>query len=280
MSNEPNKIIYSMVRVSKLHDKRAVLTDISLSYFYGAKIGVLGLNGSGKSSLLRILAGVDSEFEGETILSTGHTIGFLEQEPQLEAGRTVREIVEQGAGEAAALLAEYNQISERFAEPMSDDEMTKLVERQGDLQERIDAAGAWDLSSRLEMAMTALGCPPGDSVVDLLSGSLLGQHALLRLAAFGVARVCSRQLNLRGTLPLMTFVLVFSGVNAIGSSLLTAFFASGHGVDSTTLVHLVPHAIVNAIFAVPVIRLVGGISSWLDDSARQLLILQPRNGTG
>ena len=181
MSNEPNKIIYSMIRVSKLHDKRAVLTDISLSYFYGAKIGVLGLNGSGKSSLLRILAGVDSEFEGETILSAGHTIGFLEQEPQLEAGRTVREIVEQGAGEAAALLAEYNQISERFAEPMSDDEMTKLVERQGDLQERIDAAGAWDLSSRLEMAMTALGCPPGDSVVDLLSGGEKRRVALCRL---------------------------------------------------------------------------------------------------
>jgi cell shape-determining protein MreD len=117
-------------------------------------------------------------------------------------------------------------------------------------------------------------------VMDLLSGALLGQHALLRLAAFGVARVCSRQLNLRGTLPLMIFVSVFSVANAIGSSLLTAFFASGYGIDSTILVHVVPHAMVNAIFAVPVIRLVAGISSWFDDSARQLLILQPRNGTG
>jgi cell shape-determining protein MreD len=122
---------------------------------------------------------------------------------------------------------------------------------------------------------TALGF-----VADLLSGSLFGQHALLRLAAFGVARVSSRQLNLRGTLPLMTFVLFFSVANAIGSSLLTAFFASGQGVDMTVLVHLVPHSIVNALFAVPVIRLVGWISSWLDDSARQLLILQPRNGSG
>lgn len=117
-------------------------------------------------------------------------------------------------------------------------------------------------------------------IVDLLSGSLFGQHALLRLAAFGAARVSSRQLNLRGTLPLMTFVAVFSVANAIGSSLLTIFFASGHAVDMTIVMHLIPHTIVNAIFAVPVIRLVGGISSWLDDSARQLLILQPRNGSG
>lgn len=116
-------------------------------------------------------------------------------------------------------------------------------------------------------------------VVDLLSGALFGQHALLRLAAFGVARVCNRQLNLRGTLPLMTFVWVFSVTDAIGSALLTAFFASGHGVDPTILVHSIPHAIVNAIFAVPVIRLSGGISNWRDDSARQPLILQPRNGT-
>lgn len=117
-------------------------------------------------------------------------------------------------------------------------------------------------------------------VVDLLSGALFGQHALLRLLAFGVARVCSRQLNLRGSLPLMTFVLVFSVANAIGSALLTAFFASGHGVDLTILMHLIPHALVNAIFAVPVIRLVGRISSWLDASARQSLILQPRGGSG
>jgi len=122
---------------------------------------------------------------------------------------------------------------------------------------------------------TALGF-----VVDLLSGALLGQHALLRLLAFGAARICSRQLNLRGTLPLMTFVVIFTVVNAAGSTLLTAFFTSGPVVDTTILMHLIPHSIVNAIFAVPVIRLVGGISSWLDSNARQLLVLQPRNGSG
>ena len=138
MNTEPNKIIYSMIRVSKFHDKRPVLEDISLSYFYGAKIGVLGLNGSGKSSLLRILAGVDSEFNGETVLAPGHTIGYLEQEPLVDVTRTVREIVEEGAQSTVDLLKEYNRISDQFAESMSDDEMNKLIERQGEVQEELD----------------------------------------------------------------------------------------------------------------------------------------------
>jgi ATP-binding cassette ChvD family protein len=181
MSDDPNKVIYSMVGVSKFHGKKQVLKDIYLSYFYGAKIGVLGLNGTGKSSLLRILAGVDTEFEGETVLSPGYTVGFLEQEPHLEAGRTVMEIVREGAGEAAALLEEFEHINARFSEPMSDDEMASLIERQGEVQEKIDHLNAWDLSSRLQMAMDALGCPPGDAVVDNLSGGERRRVALCRL---------------------------------------------------------------------------------------------------
>ena len=141
MAAEPNKIIYSMMGVSRFYDKKPVIKDISLSYFYGAKIGVLGLNGAGKSSLLRIIAGVDKDFNGEITLSPGYTIGYLEQEPQLQAGRTVREIVEEGAGETTALLAEYNSINEKFGEPMSDDEMQKLIERQGEVQEKLDTSG-------------------------------------------------------------------------------------------------------------------------------------------
>jgi ATPase subunit of ABC transporter with duplicated ATPase domains len=132
---EADKIIYSMIAVSKFHNKKAILKDISLSYFYGAKIGVLGLNGSGKSTLLRILAGIDTEIDGETVLAPGHTVGFLEQEPQLEKGKTVREIVEEGAQETVNLLAEFAQINEKFAEPMSDDEMTELLARQALVQE-------------------------------------------------------------------------------------------------------------------------------------------------
>jgi sulfate-transporting ATPase len=181
MGAEPNKIIYSMMGVSRFYDKKPVIRDISLSYFYGAKIGVLGLNGSGKSSLLRIIAGVDKEFNGEVTLSPGYTIGYLEQEPQLRAGRTVREIVEEGVGETTALLAEYNSINEKFGEPMSDDEMQKLIERQGEVQEKLDSSGAWDLDSRLEMAMDALRCPPAETVVDTLSGGEKRRVALCRL---------------------------------------------------------------------------------------------------
>ncbi len=181
MATEPNKVIYSMIRVSKYYDKKPVLKDISISYFHGAKIGVLGLNGSGKSSLLRIFAGVDKEFNGQTILSPGYTIGILEQEPQLDNARTVKEIVEEGVQEAVDLLDEFNRINEKFAEPMSDEEMNKLIERQGAVQEKIDALNAWDLDSRLEMAMDALRCPPGETPVKVLSGGERRRVALCRL---------------------------------------------------------------------------------------------------
>ncbi|MDP2855253.1 MAG: energy-dependent translational throttle protein EttA [Smithellaceae bacterium] len=181
MSNEPNKIIYSMIGVSKFYDKKPILKDIYLSYFYGAKIGVLGLNGSGKSSLLRILSGIDKEFVGQTILSPGHTIGFLEQEPKLDENKTVRDIVEEGVQETVNLVNEYNRINEKFAEPMSDDEMDKLIKRQGEVQEKLDALDAWDLDSRLEMAMDALRCPPGNTSVKVLSGGEKRRVALCRL---------------------------------------------------------------------------------------------------
>ena len=170
-----------MVGVGKFYDKKQVLKDIYLSYFYGAKIGVLGLNGSGKSSLLRILAGVDKDFVGETVLSPGHTVGLLEQEPLLDNAKTVREIVEQGVQETVDLVKEYNRINEKFAEPMSDDEMNKLIERQGKVQEKLDALDAWDLDSRLEMAMDALRCPAGDTPVNILSGGERRRVALCRL---------------------------------------------------------------------------------------------------
>ncbi len=181
MSQQPDKVICSMVRVSKHYNKRPVLEDISLSYFYGAKIGVLGLNGAGKSSLLRILAGVDQEFNGELILSKGYTVGFLEQEPVLDDDKTVREIVAEGVRETVDLLDEFNEINEKFAEPMSDDEMNDLIERQGQVQEKLDAADAWDLDSRLEMAMDALRCPTGDTPVKVLSGGERRRVALCRL---------------------------------------------------------------------------------------------------
>ncbi len=181
MTNEPNKIIYSMIGVSKFYDKKPVLQDIYLSYFYGAKIGVIGLNGSGKSTLLRILAGVDKDFNGETVLAPGYTVGFLEQEPRLDEHKTVREIVAEGVQEAMSLLEEFNRISERFAEPLSDEEMSALIEKQGEVQEKIDHLGAWDMDARLEMAMDALRCPPGDTPVKVLSGGERRRVALCRL---------------------------------------------------------------------------------------------------
>ncbi len=181
MSNEGEKIIYSMIRVSKFYDQKPVLRDISISYFYGAKIGVLGLNGSGKSSLLRIFAGVDTEFQGETVLAPGHTVGLLEQEPHLDNAKTVREVVEEGVAQKVALLKEFEDISARFGEPLSDAEMDKLIERQGNVQEKIDALDIWDLDSQLEMAMDALRCPPGDTPVQVLSGGERRRVALCRL---------------------------------------------------------------------------------------------------
>jgi energy-dependent translational throttle protein EttA len=181
MSDEANKIIYSMVRVSKFFDKKPVLKDISLSYFYGAKIGVLGLNGAGKSSLLKILAGVDGEFSGETILSEGHTVGYLEQEPLVDVDKTVRQVVEEGVQALVDLHAEFETINAQFAEPMSDEEMDRLIQRQGEVQEKLDALDAWDLDSRLEMAMGALRCPPGDTSVKVISGGERRRVALCRL---------------------------------------------------------------------------------------------------
>ncbi len=181
MSNEPDKIIYSMIRVSKKHGQKEVLKDISLSYFYGAKIGVLGLNGAGKSSLLRILAGVDEAFDGKTVLAPGHTIGYLEQEPLVDEQRTVRQVVEEGVQDLVNIAKEYEAVNEKFAEPMEPEEMDALIEKQGKLQEQMDDKGIWDLDSRLEMAMDALRCPPGDTSVSVISGGERRRVALCRL---------------------------------------------------------------------------------------------------
>ena len=181
MSADDKKVIYTMMGVSKFYDKKQVLKDISLSYFYGAKIGVLGLNGSGKSSLLRILAGVDNDFIGKTILSAGLTVGFLEQEPKLDPDKTVREVVEEAVQGTVDLMNEFNQINERFAEPMSDDEMAALCERQAAVQEKLDTLDAWDMDSRLEMAMDALRCPPPETKTATLSGGEKRRVALCRL---------------------------------------------------------------------------------------------------
>ena len=182
MSNhEPNKIIFSMVKVSKFYDKRPVLKDIYLSFFYGAKIGVLGLNGSGKSSLLRIIAGQDKDFNGEVVFSKGYSVGYLEQEPKLDESKTVREIVEEAVQNTVDLLKEFEEINMKFADPMSDDEMNALIERQGEVQEKLDHADAWDLDSRLEMAMDALRCPPPETPIKNLSGGEKRRVALCRL---------------------------------------------------------------------------------------------------
>jgi ATP-binding cassette ChvD family protein len=170
-----------MVRVGKTYNRTTVLQDISLSFFYGAKIGVLGLNGSGKSTLLRIIAGLETEYTGETVLSEGYRIGYLEQEPVLEKGKTVREIVEEGVSEVVSLLKEFEELSGRFAEPMTDEEMENLLTRQGEVQEALDQVQGWDIDSRLEMAMDALRCPAGDTAVDTLSGGECRRVALCRL---------------------------------------------------------------------------------------------------
>lgn len=181
MAEEANKIIYSMIKVGKSYNNKPILKDISLSYFYGAKIGVLGLNGSGKSTLLRILAGIDTEFEGRTTMSEGFTIDYLPQEPELDPEKTVREIVEEGAQATVDLLAEFNAINEKFSKPMNDDEMQALIDRQAQVQDRLDATDAWNLDSRLDMAMDALRCPPGDTKAGILSGGEKRRVALCRI---------------------------------------------------------------------------------------------------
>jgi ATP-binding cassette ChvD family protein len=171
-----------MIGVGKIvPPNKQILRDISLSYFYGAKIGVLGLNGAGKSSLLRIMAGVDTDIIGETVLVSGHSVGFLEQEPQLDDSKTVREIVEEGVQDVVDALKAYDEVNAAFAEPMSDEEMEKLIDRQGKLQDKLDHLNAWDLDSRLELAMDALRCPPGSAPVAQLSGGERRRVALCRL---------------------------------------------------------------------------------------------------
>ena len=170
-----------MVKVSKFYDKKAVLKDIYLSFFYGAKIGVLGLNGAGKSSLLRIIAGTDKDFNGEVVFSKGYSVGYLEQEPKLDESKTVQQVVEEAVQGTVDLLKQYEDINAKFAEPMDDDAMTALIERQGEVQEKLDHADAWDLDSRLEMAMDALRCPPPDAVINTLSGGEKRRVALCRL---------------------------------------------------------------------------------------------------
>jgi ATP-binding cassette ChvD family protein len=179
VSEDTKKIIYSMVGVSKHYNKQPIIKDISLSYFYGAKIGVLGLNGSGKSSLLRIMAGVEKEFNGQTILSEGYTVGYLEQEPLVDCTKTVREVVEEGVQETVDLLKEFEEINAAFADPDAD--MEKLCERQAVVQDRLDALDAWELDSRLDLAMDALRCPPADTRVAVLSGGEKRRVALCRL---------------------------------------------------------------------------------------------------
>lgn len=180
--SDDKKIIFSMVGVSKVYPpQKKVLNNIYLSFFYGAKIGIIGLNGSGKSTLLKIIAGKEKSFNGEVVFSPGYSVGMLEQEPHLDMDKTVRENVMEGVGELAGLLREYEQLNDKFAEPMDDEEMNKLIERQGELTEKIDNLNGWELDSKLERAMDALRCPDGDSPVTHLSGGEARRVALCRL---------------------------------------------------------------------------------------------------
>jgi ATP-binding cassette ChvD family protein len=179
---EDKKIIFSMVGVSKkVPSGKQILKDIYLSFYYGAKIGIIGLNGSGKSSLLKIIAGKDQAYDGEVVFSPGYSVGMLDQEPYLDETKTVKEVVEEGVAEVVNLLKEYEEVNNKFAEPMSDDEMNKLIERQGELTELLDHHNAWELDSKLDRAMDALRCPTGDTPVQHLSGGERRRVALCRL---------------------------------------------------------------------------------------------------
>ena len=177
------KIIFSMNGVGKVlpHNNKVILKDIYLSFFYGAKIGIIGLNGSGKSTLLKIIAGVEKSYKGEVVWAPGISVGYLEQEPQMDENKTVLEVVREGVQEVMDLLAEYNEISAKFCEPIDDDEMNALIERQGELTEKIDHCGGWEIDSKLERAMDALQCPPSEAVVGTLSGGERRRVALCRL---------------------------------------------------------------------------------------------------
>ena len=177
------KIIFSMNGVGKIlpHNNKVILKNIYLSFFYGAKIGIIGLNGSGKSTLLKIIAGIENSYQGEVVFAPGYTVGYLEQEPVLDDQKTVKEIVEEGVKEVADLMKEYDAVNAKFAEPLSDDEMTQLIERQGELTEKIDQLGGWELESKLERAMDALMVPPPDALVKNLSGGERRRVALCRL---------------------------------------------------------------------------------------------------
>lgn len=182
MAIEDKKIIFSMVGVGKLiPPSRQILKDIYLSFYYGAKIGIIGLNGSGKSSLLKIIAGIDKSHQGEVHFSPGYSVGYLEQEPQLDETKTVKEVVMEGVKEVADLIAEYEKVNMQFCEPMDDDQMTKLIERQGELTELMEQHDAWNLDNKLERAMDALNCPPDDALVKNLSGGERRRVALCRI---------------------------------------------------------------------------------------------------
>lgn len=182
MADNTTRIIYSMLGVTKMHEKKVILKDIYLSYFYGAKIGVLGLNGAGKSTLLRIMAGVDTNFDGKVEKSAGYTIGYLEQEPKLNPEATVKEVVQEAMGPTLALLKQFDEVNEKLADPdLSPEKMEKLLEKQGEIQEKLDRVNAWEMDSQLELAMDALRCPPGDAKIGPLSGGEKRRVALCRL---------------------------------------------------------------------------------------------------